>query len=909
MKKFFLITFSILLLLFILVLAAPFLFKKQILALVKDQANKNVNAIVYFDDDIELSLIKNFPHFTLGLNNLTVSGIDDFEGDTLIHLTSFDATLDVMSVIKGEQIKILNILLDEPTIHAIVLKNGKANWDIAKASTDTTTTAPDTAATAFNIALKKFEIRKANITYDDQAGNMKAVLKNFNHTLTGDFSQDNMLMTILMSCDQLTYAMGGVHYLNKVKLDVKADIDANLKDMKFTFKENSIALNELAFGFDGFVAMPADPINLDVKFEAKKAEFKHFLSLVPGVYTKDFSNIQTSGKLAFNGFAKGTYSATSLPAFAFNLLVENARFQYPDLPAPVENIQIQFNATNPDGNLNNTVANLSKFHFETAGDQFDAKLLASNVMKDPAIDASLKGRLNLGNISKIVPLEEGMSIAGMLVADLTAKGNLSTIEKQQYENFNAQGTLALSGFKFASKDLPKPYVIEQAGLTFNPKTVSLTAFDASIGNSDMQMTGELSNFFAYTFGKGTLKGILNFKSNQLDANAFLASEDAPAQADQSTDTASIVAPEIPNNIDFTLNASIGKILYTNMEIERFMGQVKIADAKLAFNNIQLSTIGSSIKMSGFYETADPKKPTTDMSLSIQNMEFKKAFKTFNTIQKIAPIAEKMTGAFSTDFTMKTQLDNHLNPVYESLFAQGNLFIPNAGLSDVKVFNKAAELLKYDQLKDPAINNVNVKFMIAEGKVTTEPFDLMVAGQKLTLAGYTSLDQKINYTGMMVLPKSALGPANTVVNDLLAKANAKAGTNITTSDVLPINLLIGGTFTDPKITTNLADVAKNEGKNLTDQLKAEADRKRKELEAKAKAEMNKAKAEAEAKARAEVEKARAKAQAEADKAKAKAQAEADRLKAEAEAKAKAEQERLKKQAEEEAKKKLKGLFGK
>jgi hypothetical protein len=899
MKKFLIITISVIVLLLGALIAAPFLFKDKIVALVKEQANENINAKVNFDNDIELSLIKNFPNFTLGINNLSVIGINEFEGDTLIALKNFSATLDVMSVIKGDQIKVIRILLDEPIINALVNKDGKANWDITKPSTDTTATETDTAETKFNIALKKLEIKHARIVYDDKPGNMSAHLIDFNHTLTGDFSQDNFLLSILMDCGQLTYVMDGVPYLSKVKLAVEADIDANMKDMKFTFKENKIALNELAFGFDGWVAMPTDDIDMDIKYEAKQGEFKHFLSLVPAIYAKDFADVKTSGKLAFNGFAKGKYNDKSLPAFAFNLLVENAMFQYPALPAPVNNIQINFTATNPTGNLDDTKVDLSKFHFEVMGDPFDMRLIATNVMKDPNIDAAFKGRLNFDNIVKIVPLDEGMKLSGLMNIDMTAVGKMSTIEKEQYDQFDAKGNMSLTKFMFASNDLPKPYYINDAALTFNPKTVSLTKFDAKIGNSDMQMNGELSNFFAYTFGHGTLKGLLNFSSNQIDANEFLTPDEAAPAQPVAEDTSSLTAPEIPDNIDFTLNAKINKLLYTNMDIENFGGQIKIADSKLSFNKVALNTLGAAIKMDGYYETSNPKRPSMNMDFGISNMEFQKAFKTFNTIKKVAPIAEKMVGNFSTTFKMQTSLDQHLNPVYDSLYAFGNLTIPHAELHDVKLFNKAAEVLKYSNLNNPALQNVNIKFEVKNGRITTQPFDMNVAGQKLVLSGSTGLDQTIDYIGKVAIPRSALGgTANGAVNDLLAQANAKAGTNVKVSDIINVNLGLGGTFTNPKVTTNLADIAKGEANSVKDQLKNEIDRKKKELEDKAKAEADRLKKEGEAKAKAEV-----------DKAKAQAKAEADRLKKEAEAKAKAESDKAKKQAEDEAKKRLKGMLGK
>ncbi len=888
MKKFFLILLAVIILLLASAIILPIVFKGKIVDLVKTEANKNVNAKINFDNDITLSLLANFPNFTLGIKNLSVAGINEFEGDTLLSLKEFSATLDVMSVIKGEKIKIRSILLDQPNIHAIVLKNGKTNWDITKPSTDTTTKAPDTAQSKFNIALKKFEIKNADIIYDDKSAGMFSDIKALNYELNGDFSQDDFLLKMITSIKSLTFKMGGITYLSKVNTSAKMEMDANMKEMKFTFKENEFSLNDLTLAFDGNVAMKGDDINMDLKYGIKKADFKSFLSLIPAIYSKDFKDLQSSGKLGFDGFAKGTYNQKQLPAFALNLMVENGMFKYPALPSPVNNVQIKLAVTNPDGNLDHTKIDLSKMHFEIASDPFDAKLVATNPIKDPAVDATFKGKINLDNITKIVPLDNGMKVSGLITADFSAKAKVSDIEAKKYEDVAASGNITAQNVFFSSKDLPDGMNLKNAQIALSPKIVSLNDFDAKIGKSDMKMSGTLENFIPYFFGKGTLKGSLNFNSNLMDANQFLPKDSAAAAKPKQPDTASIDAPEIPSNIDFTLNCNIGKILYTNMDITDFKGSVHIADQKLSFNKVALNTIGAAITMDGYYATTNPKKPDLKMDFGIQHLDFQKAFVTFNTVKKIAPIAENIQGSFSTTFHMVTTMDKKMNPDYETLFAEGVMQVPNAEVKNVKALNMLADALKNDKLKNLALNNVKVEYKVEKGRVYTKPFDVVVAGQKLSLSGSTGFDQTINYTGKTGIPRSSMGSeANATVNSLIDQFNKKAGTNVKLSEVINVNINIGGTFTKPTVSTALGNSSKTDGPSAKDQANAALDLQKKELEAKARAEADRLKKEAQDKANAEGE----------------------RLKKEAQDKAKAESDRLKKQAEDAAKNKLKGLFGK
>lgn len=903
MKKLFISITIIIGILIATIIIVPYFFKDKLIELIKQQVNKNINATVNFNNNIGLSLIKNFPNLTLNLEDLSVICRDDFEGDTLISWNNIEATVDLKSIINGEQIIIRKIVLESPNINAKVLANGKTNWDITK-SDSSKTTITDTTQTKFNLSLKKLEINNANITYNDKAMGINTHLSGMDYDMTGDFTQDIFELNILSSVKQLDISYGGITYLSKVKSGVKVKLDMNMPEMKYTIKENSISLNELVFNFEGFIQMLNEDILMDIKYNAENASFKSFLSLVPGAYSENFADVKTGGTLAFNGFAKGTYNEKTLPAFAFNAIISNAMFQYPALPVPIKDIQMKLAITNNNGQLNNTTVNLSKFHMDIVGDAFDAKLIANNIMQDPFIDSWLKGKINLNNLNKIAPLENGMSLSGTIIADVTAIGKISDIEKQNYESFKANGEILAQSISFKSKDLPQGFNLSQAHLSFSPKLVTLKSFDAQIGKSDMKISGELSNFFAYMFSNEILNGKLNLSSNSINANQFISEEpDGKPQAEE--DTTSLLAPEIPTNINFEFNSNIKKLLYSNIEINNFAGGVVVQNQKLSFNNVILNTLGSSIKMDGFYETTSPNKPTIKINFEITNLDIQKAFKTFNTIKKLAPIAENIFGTFSTNLSLTTTLDNHLKTNYTTLFVNGNLTIPNAEIKDVKLFNKIADVLKNDKYKSVGLRNVSIAYKVENGRIYTEPFDVNLAGKIMNLSGSTGLDQTLDYKGLVDLKRSELGAVNMALETTLASLNDKASSSIKMDENINVALGIRGTFSAPKITTNLSNIGMQQANSLKKQATEELNKQRKLLEDKALAEAAKAKAEADRLKKESL----AKLKFESDNAKQKAQAEAIRLKKEAEDKAAEEKERFKKQAEQEAKKKLQGIFKK
>ncbi len=861
MKKFFKIFAVVIVVVLGLLIVLPLVFKSKIVGLVKSEANKQLTATVNFDNDVSLSLFKNFPQFTIGLKNFSIA--DSLDVDTLVSVKEFSATLDIMSVISGDKIKINEISLYQPRIYAKVGKDGVPNWDIMKPSADTATDEnPADTSASFKLGLKKLKITDGQIIYDDQQGGMYTSLEGFNHTLSGDFTQDLFTITTQTDIQAVTFAMEGIKYLNKVKTNFKADLEVDMKQFKFTFKENELQLNELFAGFDGFVAMPADDIEMDLKFAAKKTEFKNILSLIPAVFTKDFASIKTTGKLGLDGVLKGIYNETTIPTFNVNLLIDNGTFKYPDMPADIKSIFVNLNISNPDGVIDHTIIDLKKFDFVLADNPFHAKMYVKNPTTDPYVDMKAKGSIDLVQVSKLVPLEKGTTLSGLITADMQAKGRASTIEKEQYEAFNATGSIKANNVVYDTDSLPKT-TITKAQLNFNPKTVELPVFDAVLGNSDVSMKGSLSNFFGYFFGNGVLTGNLNLKSKLFDANQYLTGESNGTETPQPADTIPLEIVEVPKNIDFDLNLDIKRFLYDNLELTNMGGKAKIANQAITLNNVRTDIFGGSVKINGLYSTVNPAKPETKLNFALNAIEASQAFKYMNTVQQLSPIAKYINGKISANFDMNTLLGEDMMPLLNSLTSNGSLSIPNASLSGYPPMSKLANTLKVAKLGSFNLNKILLLFKIEDGRIALQPFDINANGMKMTIEGSSGLDQSLDYNVKLGIPRSLFGGANSALNNLLSEVGKK-GVALNPKEMLNINALIGGFTTNPIIKTSLKDIAKNALDDVKDIAKQKFNQEKKKVIKKVDN---------------EIEKRLAQAKATGDKLIADAQKQADAIKAE------------------------------
>ncbi len=454
MKKTLKIAGIVLLALMLILAAIPFLFQGKIKEGIDGAIADAIAADVNYEN-FDLSLLSSFPNLGISVDQLSVVGQDLFLGDTLVYTQQAKVKVNLWSALFGEQMVINRVSLDQPKILIKILDDGTANYDLST-STDTVNTDSEYA-----FKINKWDITQGAFTYEDQQSTFFVDLAQVEHTGSGDFNQDIFDLTTKSEALLKDLSYDGVSYLSNKNLIGDIILNINLPESRYTFKENTVSLNEFDFGFDGWLSLEEnDDIDMDLKVAAKQNDFQSLLSLVPGMYTEEFQQIETSGQVAFQGNAKGLYNDQRYPEFVLLFQVEDGRFKYPDLPQPVENINMDLTLSNQTGNLQETAVSLPTFHMDMGDNPIDGSL-SLNGLGPSEVEAKIDAHLNLAEITQMVPLE-GSQIRGQLDVVLDSQGSYDTLQSK-FPNTKALMTLkdgyvksdqfpeTLSDFSFSSQ--------------------------------------------------------------------------------------------------------------------------------------------------------------------------------------------------------------------------------------------------------------------------------------------------------------------------------------------------------------------------------------------------------------------------------------------------------------------------
>ncbi len=796
--------------LLLLVVAAaiiiPVAFKDKIREKVEAGLNDMLTARLSFGD-YRLNLFRAFPNASFSVDNLNVTGTAEFEGDTLAAVKSVGIVINLRSLFSDSGYEIKSIVIDRPEVNAIVNSDGRANWDIMKESAEVQEQQPADAAqaeevsTGLNLMLRRFAIDNGKITFSDNESDVAASVSDLDFLLSGNMSGSQTGLDLEMKASGVSFAMDKIAWLTGADVSFIAGIDALLDSMKFTLRDNTLKINDILLNFSGTASMPGDDIGLDMVFNAPETSFKSLLSLVPAFYMKGYEDLAASGTVSLDGAVRGIYSEadSTLPDVALNLQVTDGVISYPALPEKITAINITGKVQTDGREMDNTTADISRFHFELAGNPFDMSLSLATPISDPAVAVAAKGKIDLSKLQQAIPLDS-IDLNGLLDVSLDLAGRMSMIENEEYEKFRAAGTLNIADMSVVMTDMPD-LRISNAALKFSPAYAELTGMKATMGKgSDLALSGKLENYIPYLFSDGTVRGNLSLRSDRIDLNEIM---DIIPSDTSGTDTTAMEMIKIPGNIDFNLDALVSSLTYGRLSANDVRGDITVRDGTVTISETGMKALGGSLLVNAVYDSRDSLIPKFDAGMMISSVNIREAFDAFNTVRQLMPAASGLGGNVSVKIDFSSVLGKNMMPLLNSLSGNGELTSQSVQILGSKSFDRMKSVLKMNPAYTNIVKDLRATFIINDGRLWVKPFDIKVGNIKLNISGDQGLDRTLHYLVRAEIPRAELGDAAGSLMSSLASQAAALGFGAEPPDVIKVNLNVGGTVLDPAITPSFA----------------------------------------------------------------------------------------------------------
>lgn len=881
-----LITLAVGLVLFIVALITlPMLFAGRVLDMAVRTANDDLNATVTIDR-ASISMLRSFPHPSVGLHGVRVEGQGPFEGVTLASIDDLRLTVGLGTLLGGTP-ELRELFVSTARFELVVDPEGRANWDVVPGDDEPETEGGDDD---FAIDLRDIVLEDVALRYDDQQGHTLVDIQGL--TYGGEASIDGPVtrMDNAARIASLTYRDGPITWLKEVYVVAELPVEYASDSGAVTLGESSLALNELTMGFRGSVIPDGDDLALDLSFQAVDNSFRSLLSLVPGAYTSDFSEVETAGTLSLAGSVVGVLPAEGddLPGFAVEAEVTDASVRMPDLTTGIDAIQLDLAVGHPGGDPDQITLDLDRFSMSVAGSPLTGSLRLRQPVSDPDVDLKIQGGLDLAKLHQALPLE-GVEYSGRLDVDMAVAGRMSQFESGRIAGVRAEGSFSLADAVYRDEDLPVPVQVALFAGSISPRTTTIRSLSMTMGDSDLSGSGRLDDLVPWFFDDTPLGGQITLESSRFDTNPWL-EDDGEDGGSEDPDASSLVA--VPRDLDLTVDADFDTVLYGELELTDLQGQVLLRDGAARIQDLDFTMLGGRVSMTGAYVAPTDQQADVELQVDMVDFEVGRVATAFETLRRIAPIAERATGRFSTDFELATTLGADLTPDLPTLISAGLLSSRSLVLQPA-FMEQVGSKLGNDKYASIDLSKGELGFRIRNGRATLQPMAVKVGGAEGSLSGSTGvLDQSLDLLLDLRVPTKAI-----MASGLLEQLGASKGGKV------DLQVRVGGTFDQPTVAIGAQGLADAVRDVVTEEIKDRAEQVSSALVAEAQAAGDKLVAEAEKKKEQLV----AAAETQAERLKEEAARQADKLEEKAEGKplqeaaAKEAAKQIKKEARQAAKK--------
>lgn len=797
----------------IALVSVPFLFKDKIKEVVTETINENLEAVVAFDD-VTLNLFKSFPQANVGIQKLSIINKAPFKGDTLVYVGEVNLKMSIGELFKGktEPMNIKSIFTKDGFINVHVNKDGIANYDIAIKKDEEENKEEEDNSSPLALTIKDYAIENYKIQYYDETSKMKFVLDQLNHKGKGDFAA-SVLDLDTKTTGKVSFDMDGSNYMRNIAISLDAVLGLDLEKNIYSFKENKALINQLPLEFDGNIHLVDAGQEYNLTFKTPTSSFKNFLGLIPEEYAGSVEKVETTGDFTVAGKVNGLLSDTTIPKFNIAIDSKNSSFKYPDLPKGIQNIVIDTKIINETGLMNDTYVDLNQLSFKIDQDIFNAKATVRNLVENPLVTASFNGIIKLENLTKAYPIQLDKPLTGILKADITTKFDMKSVEANQYQNIQNSGNLSLSKFQYVD-ETNKAFNINQATVQFNTSHIGLQELDVTTGKTDMQISGALDNFYGFLFKKQELKGNFNLKSNQFVVTDFMSASEPTETKTETKNTAVANTIKIPSFLNCTFTANINTIVYDNLNLKNASGRMVIKNEAVKLENVKTDIFGGQIVANGTVSTKE-KTPNFNMDLGMNAVDVTQSFTQLEMLKSIAPIANIISGKLNSTIKLSGKLDpKELTPDLNTLSGDmvGSLQGTSIDPSKSKILSLLDTNLKFIDLKKVNLNDQKIHLSFTDGKVNVKPFDLKLQDINVNVGGQHGFDQSMNYNLQFDVPAKHLGTEATKLLSSLSPAEANKVNSV------PITATVTGSFSNPKIGTDLQKAVSNLATQLVQQQK-------------------------------------------------------------------------------------------
>ncbi|GAA4113295.1 hypothetical protein GCM10022393_12210 [Aquimarina addita] len=436
----------------------------------------------------ELSLFNNFPYISIKVYDVQIFETKENNAPIIMDVKDIYIGFNLWDIVKGNY-DIQSLVIEEGIFNIIIHENNTTNIQNSLASTSGTET-PST-----NIHLKKIRFKNLDIHTLDEATHTD--IEKFMYEGTGGFSQKDSITAghIDTRFELNVIKDGDTTFIHNKHFEVHTDVVFNEYTGILDIQPSGIVMENGDFELEGSIDTKND-VDLDLSIKGTKPNFDMLIAFAPTDVIPVLEKYRNAGEIYFNANIQGPANKGNRPFINANFGAGKAFLENTKRAKKIDHMGFNGHFTNGKNRDASTMEfSLTDMTASLEKGEFKGSLFVKN-FESPEVDMKINSNFNLDFITEFFELAQVQDASG----EISLKMNFHDIididqpEKALQKLNQAYFTeLIVKDLSLKAKDLPAPLHNLNVHMVMNGKEAALNKFELLMGNSDLSISGFLSD--------------------------------------------------------------------------------------------------------------------------------------------------------------------------------------------------------------------------------------------------------------------------------------------------------------------------------------------------------------------------------------------------------------------------------
>jgi len=749
LRKFFLILFISLIVLFGLSLALTSLFEKQIgdriISLLNQQLTTELTV-----GDMDLTALRTFPYLAANLRDVR---LDDTYGDALIEAHTLSFRFGLLSVLSSNyEVKSVKVSKGLLAIH--VDQRGVNNYEVYR-----TPDQPGNSNTSdTGIKLEEAILEDVDLTYDNRQTGQRVNLLVDQATFSGAFSSRQFTLKSDAKLLSKGIQVGDTRYLVRERIGYQAALQVDLTEGIYRLEQVEVDIDGNAFAISGVTENWEEGLYYDLLVNNEEGSIEGVLQLLPENLSRALGDFRSRGSFTFQATIKGPATRSQSPEIRADLSLDQGRLIHPSMPSDFKDVSFKASFQNgKDRNNETTVLAIRDFTGYFNRQLTEMQLEVQN-LDDPRIDFSLNGAVPMGAVYGLLGSPSITDGSGELeLQNLRVRGRYEDmIRTSRISRVQSSGRLEFDDASLTIND--EQMVFDRGTLDLNGNQLAVNGLKLIGANSDMELEGTAFNIIPVLFADSTnsQRASLEFQANltgdQIDISKLLtvfslkvAEQDTLnaqiAQVD-SIKTATVQKQQrLINLLKGRFETNVKQFYYQDIEGRDFSGQ-------LDFSTNQIAVKGSTNTMRGQIDLDGRlfflRQPSLEATLIGEGLDINTFFQQTNNLGQQVLTSDNISGTLTTKTKIFAFWDNRGNFQPGQMRILSAIAIEDGRLSDFGLMENFSTFVNINDLKNIQFTRIENYLEIADNRIYLPAMFIQSNAMNLTVSGEHDFSNTFEY---------------------------------------------------------------------------------------------------------------------------------------------------------------------